>query len=316
MKVQPVITAELIHIHGPMKGNIQEFAEDCISIGRHPSCSILFPSELTAISRKHAEILRDGNRYKVVDHSTNGTFLNGRKVSEAFLKDGDVLEFAEGGPKLSFLSKVSEQTVAPVTSRQTPAGPADIEEKIPLPESEPELPDSPMPPAAGSQPVDVPSTPVRTNAETPPPLTVEKVAVPVVIQFGPSIKTFREVPILVGSGPGCDFIIQQSALQQQHLQILFSRGEYWIRDVTGQGAVCINGKPINLQSPVHSNDLIRLSPSGPLLSFLGEGRFAEAAEVPESATGPSAGENDEILSPQNGHGEHSEGLWARLRRRF
>ena len=54
------------------------------------------------MSRKHAEIIREGNRFKLVDLSANGTFVNGKRVKEVYLKDGDVLTFAEGGPKVSF----------------------------------------------------------------------------------------------------------------------------------------------------------------------------------------------------------------------
>src|SRR5439155_6093022 len=34
--------------------------------------------------------------------STNGTFLNGLRITQARLKNGDVIEFGVGGPKLSF----------------------------------------------------------------------------------------------------------------------------------------------------------------------------------------------------------------------
>jgi pSer/pThr/pTyr-binding forkhead associated (FHA) protein len=120
MKSQPSIVVELVHISGPMKGSIQEFSDSQISIGRHPSSSVRFPAEgLNSVSRKHAEITREGNQFKLVDHSTNGTYLNGRKVTEAYLKDGDVLEFSEGGPKVSFITKVVE--VADIRPQAAPS---------------------------------------------------------------------------------------------------------------------------------------------------------------------------------------------------
>lgn len=316
MKVQPAIIAELVHIHGPLKGSIQEFADDCISIGRHPSCSIPFPPELTSISRKHAEIIREGNRYKLVDHSTNGTFLNGRKVVEEFLKDGDVLEFSAGGPKLSFLSRVAEQPVVPVSPAPPPVAPTASERKAPVQEIEPDIYAPPVvTPVAGLQRDAVPSQ-LHPLPEAPPVLAVEKASVPVVIQFGPSIRSFRELPIVIGSGGGSDFVIQHPGLQQQHLQILFSGGEYWIRDLTGQRLSSINGKLLDLQSPVRPGDLIRLSPNGPLLSFLGEGRFAEAADASDPPSPQLTDKGAEAQSPNGRQDEDSGGLWARLRRRF
>jgi len=103
----PVIVVQLVHIYGPLKGEIQEFSESMILIGRHPSCHVLFPKDVAIVSRRHAQIVREGNRFKLIDQSDNGTFVNGKRVKEAYLKDGDVLIFAEGGPKVSFFDQDS-----------------------------------------------------------------------------------------------------------------------------------------------------------------------------------------------------------------
>ena len=55
----------------------------------------------TGVSRRHAELRLEGEQVTVVDlQSTNGTVVNGRKVSSAVLHDGDVLEL--GGSRLVF----------------------------------------------------------------------------------------------------------------------------------------------------------------------------------------------------------------------
>ena len=117
----PIIIMQLVHIQGPMKGEIQEFIESEISIGRHPSCHVRFPKDLAIISREHARIVREGNRFKLIDQSTNGTYLNGTKITEAFLKDGDILLFADGGPKVSFLTKIAEAPADLPQASETPA---------------------------------------------------------------------------------------------------------------------------------------------------------------------------------------------------
>ena len=61
MTDKPAIVVQLVHIEGPLKGEIQEFLEPEISIGRHPSCQVQFPKDLTIISRKHGQIIREGN---------------------------------------------------------------------------------------------------------------------------------------------------------------------------------------------------------------------------------------------------------------
>ena len=121
MKKAPTIIIQLVHIQGPLKGEIQEFSDNEVSIGRHPSCHVCFPKDLAIISRKHAHIVREGNRFKLIDQSTNGTYLNGTKITEAILKDGDILLFADGGPKVSFLTKLGESPSDSTSVAKTPA---------------------------------------------------------------------------------------------------------------------------------------------------------------------------------------------------
>ena len=91
MNTLPHIIVQLVHIEGPLKGEIQELTDTQITIGRHPDCQVRFPKEVVTLSRKHARIEREGNRFKLIDQSTNGTFVNGRQVPEIYLKDGDVI---------------------------------------------------------------------------------------------------------------------------------------------------------------------------------------------------------------------------------
>ncbi len=120
MKTAPAIIVQLIHIEGPMKGQILELSDHEINIGRHPSCQLKFPHDLNIISRKHATITRDGNRFKLTDRSSNGTIVNGRRIKETYLKDGDVLTISEGGPKISFLTRMGELSPIPQTEETPP----------------------------------------------------------------------------------------------------------------------------------------------------------------------------------------------------
>lgn len=45
------------------------------------------------VSRQHCKIWRDGNEYKIMDlGSSNGTFVNGQKISESVITDGDRIQ--------------------------------------------------------------------------------------------------------------------------------------------------------------------------------------------------------------------------------
>jgi len=280
MKTPPHILVQLVHIQGPMKGEIQEFGEPTILIGRNPSGHVHFPKDMTIISRKHAEITREGNRHKLVDHSTNGTFVNGKRIQTAYLKDGDVLTFAEGGPKVSFLTKILEGQPQIQSAPQHSAGP----ETGSIP---PETPDvrTPVPPG---QPVEQPMVDRAPQPQRPQPpkpsqpsvgqLSPERVQVPLVIQYGPTLRSFKQVPVTVGKKPGCEFVLDHASVLDQHAQIFFAQDRYWVKDLTGRQMLSINGRPIDGHSPLAPDDTLALSPNGPNFRFLGGGRLAEIEE--------------------------------------
>jgi pSer/pThr/pTyr-binding forkhead associated (FHA) protein/uncharacterized RDD family membrane protein YckC len=61
-----------------------------LSIGRDPTNDVVIPDAL--VSRRHARIVFDGQQYLFHDcESSNGSLLNGDRVSERKLSDGDVL---------------------------------------------------------------------------------------------------------------------------------------------------------------------------------------------------------------------------------
>lgn len=69
-------------------------------IGRDPVVDIVIPPEdQRFVSRVHAAIITDGTRSVLRDlDSSNGTWVNGRRVQEATLADGDEIQFGRKGP--------------------------------------------------------------------------------------------------------------------------------------------------------------------------------------------------------------------------
>ncbi len=71
------------------------------TIGRGAENSLCVQS--TVVSRSHAELIRVGANYLLRDlGSTNGSFVNGDRVTERMLNDGDTLRFGSGGPEMVF----------------------------------------------------------------------------------------------------------------------------------------------------------------------------------------------------------------------
>ena len=69
-------------------------AKDVLTIGRLDSCDIVLSD--VGVSRKHAEVRREGDEWVVVDlNSTNGTIVNGTTVRRHRLAQGDRIEVGE-----------------------------------------------------------------------------------------------------------------------------------------------------------------------------------------------------------------------------
>ena len=68
-------------------------------LGRHPDCDLVLGDD--SVSRRHASITREGDRWLIVDlGSRNGTHVNGWRVAEAHVFDGD--ELVLGRTRLTF----------------------------------------------------------------------------------------------------------------------------------------------------------------------------------------------------------------------
>jgi hypothetical protein len=69
-------------------------------IGRSPDCHV-FLDDVT-VSRRHAELVREGDRFVIRDlGSLNGTFVNKRRIESAALEDDDEVQI--GKYRMTFL---------------------------------------------------------------------------------------------------------------------------------------------------------------------------------------------------------------------
>jgi len=86
--------ASLFVIQGADQGKRFELKSSPVALGRESSNAIRLHD--TEVSRRHAEIRLDDQRYRIVDlGSANGTFVNGHLVDQAPLRTGDRLQLGQ-----------------------------------------------------------------------------------------------------------------------------------------------------------------------------------------------------------------------------
>jgi pSer/pThr/pTyr-binding forkhead associated (FHA) protein len=91
---------EIHVISGKNKGDIYPIDMTELKIGRYQDNDIIIPD--IAVSRRHAKITRIGNQYIYQDQSTNGSYVNNKKIiyNEVELNDGDIIKI--GNDKFQF----------------------------------------------------------------------------------------------------------------------------------------------------------------------------------------------------------------------
>jgi pSer/pThr/pTyr-binding forkhead associated (FHA) protein len=113
--------AKLVVLSAGMTGLAHELKVDKTTIGRVEDNS--FQIAEASVSSHHCEILLRGEEVLVRDlNSTNGTFINGEKVTESVLKPGQTLRL--GQIELRLETGAAGSVAIPPASGTAPAAPA------------------------------------------------------------------------------------------------------------------------------------------------------------------------------------------------
>lgn len=104
---------KLTVIEGPDKGRVYQVCEGyALLLGRSRHANTTFND--MRISRVHCEVDLRGNRVYVTDLESNGgTFINGKRVSEAQIKNGDVITIGDTHLRLDGMDVHEEKTLVP-----------------------------------------------------------------------------------------------------------------------------------------------------------------------------------------------------------
>lgn len=192
---------------GVHKGQVFQIT-DKLLVGKQPQCGIRMDG--THISRKHAELTVENGQLKVKDlGSANGTFVNDQRVTEATIRDGDVVRFD---------IEIFRVVGPGADSNKTMVRPA-VDSKA-----------TQVRPAVGSK-----STRVM---ETPKPKLVGNGQS--VILTGKNKSIGREA--------GNDVVVDDETVSSKHAQMIPNEGGWKVEDLGSTNGTFVNDKKITTQS--------------------------------------------------------------------
>jgi pSer/pThr/pTyr-binding forkhead associated (FHA) protein len=163
----------LIVRRGPQPNQVYELNKDIITVGRDITNDIVINDP--EVSRHHMRFTRGAGGYTLEDlGSTNGTFINGQRLTGAKpLSNGDMIGLGETvtlGYEVSNPSRMEAPgaTVAPASpyARQAPAAPAAGGSPFTVPPENPQP--APPPYSYSSQPSAAPSYAAEAPPQAPP----------------------------------------------------------------------------------------------------------------------------------------------------
>lgn len=102
-------------IYGTNAGQTYRFNQEVIKIGRSKQNHL--PIEDNTVSGFHSTVTFKDSKFIIVDHSKNGTFINGKKIKEAVLNNGDEIQI--GLTKLQVLFETQPAVINKVIEEKT-----------------------------------------------------------------------------------------------------------------------------------------------------------------------------------------------------
>ena len=112
--------AKLVILSSGMAGRSLELKVDRTTIGRVDDN--MFPIAEASVSSHHCEVLLRGSDVVIHDlNSTNGTFINGEKITESVLKPGQTLRLGQVELRLETEGAPTSSTPPPAAKPSAPA---------------------------------------------------------------------------------------------------------------------------------------------------------------------------------------------------
>ena len=239
------------------------------TVGRSAACYI--ESDSPEVSKVHARITRSSDKLHVSDlGSANGTWVNGTRVSEATLSDGDLLAFGEESYRVSIAlgegtsTTLSDLTAEDVAASRTEKGETrrfatDWKQRVlGLAEAPKQQPQAAMPDLTsrhhrGSTMADVTLQPRASQAVAPGGRIEVHLLAP-----GVDLVAAGGGNYVVGSGTSAALRLEQKGVAAAHARVIVSDilGSVFVQ--AEEGRTLKNGAPVEKTEPLQDGDTVRL----------------------------------------------------------
>ena len=229
--------------------------EQGIVIGRDASADVVVAQN--EVSRRHAEIVPDERGYIVRDLSTNGVYVNGERIEQAFvLSRADVLrvgteefrfyaDVAPAAPKKIISEKVVAAAVSALAASSSGnAQTTDATGGTTPPVATPPVPAPPAaPPAQNAKPrpsAEPPTAPVAARAEDQRPILATLEVMNEGIDKGKRYEV--RVPLAhVGRGPHNDIVIANDSVSDSHAKLMARDDGWYVTDLGSTNGTYVAG---------------------------------------------------------------------------
>lgn len=126
--VTPVITLTLLHPLQSVPVQSWPFeTESLIRIGRSTDNEVILYSAV--VSRHHVELRRNGSDWEIVSLGANGTYIDGKRITQMPVVDGMIIRLASSGPKIQIRleGEVSQESLKAASGRRSSARPKGVD---------------------------------------------------------------------------------------------------------------------------------------------------------------------------------------------
>ena len=220
-----------------------ELRGEVTRLGRDPEAEVVIDVAAAVVSRRHAEVRKDGEQFSITDlKSFNGTLVNGQRITGAVtLFDGDQIQLGVGGPELRLVDPAHP---APAHRAIQPGAPTPSQQLIP---------------SAFGQIAAMANreTIVASGSSTSRPAAPPDASQP---QLLARLSFDNRRQLSVGRAADNDLRLDGLQISNHHARFARDNGSVAVEDAGSTNGVYVNGERITSKRPVQPSDVIQIGP--------------------------------------------------------